>query len=203
MNQVEEIITKVSIEIERQDDGSYEAWKVTTTGSNSVFDPIKTEHISKPIPYGQSVEAWANSLNGDELEAAILIFTDRWTWDTGQEEDRICLEALEEERKFRTAPLHSHEIPQHTHGMGSHTHSFNPQPPGLGFPRPTHPVAGDMWTDPVTFQSEVFDGSHWHPVQFQPLGHGGYTSVAGPQGMEHTHAIGPNYVIQPYGKSSP
>ena len=200
MNQAEELPTRISIEIERQDDGSYAAWKVTTTGNKSVFDPIKTEQISKPIPYGESVQNWANNLNGDELEAAILIFTERWTWDTGLEEDRICLEALEEERKFRNAPLHSHEIPAHTHNQGAHTHNFGY--PITGTPRPVNPSAGEVWTDPVTFQSEVFDGNHWHPVRLTAAA-GSYTSVAGPQGMEHSHSIAPNFVIQPFGKSSP
>lgn len=93
----------MTIRIDKISRGEYEAWKVTPypDGSGNTIDPINTAHISEPIAYGQSVDAWAAELDDNELEAALLIFTDRWTWDEGTPEDKVCLEAIEREKKRR------------------------------------------------------------------------------------------------------
>lgn len=185
------ISEKTTITIERRDDGGYDAWLVRTVGDQSTYDQIDTSDLCEPIPYGRSVDTWAASLSDLDLETAILIFTERWTWDTGKEEDRICLEALEVETKFRKEnTLTSNQIPPHTHAFGS-------------INRPVNPQRGDLWVNGMNGQAEYFDGNHWHPCRITTQ-NAQYTAVAGPQGLEHTHAILPNYTIAPAGgKSTP
>ena len=142
----------MKIEIERQDDGSYHAWRTHTHGDHLTYDNIPTSRISKPIPYGKSVEKWANDLSWDELEAAILIFTDRWTWDSGTEEDRICLEALEAEWKWRG-------------DENGHNHVFTSHTP------PANPVDGQMYFDTMSGQFKVFTQCAWHPISGPPTSH--------------------------------
>jgi len=85
----------MTIEVKRRPDGTYEAWDAKT------LKLVSTERIQEPIPYGESVQDWASRLTDLELEAAVLIFTDRWTWDVGRDEDRVCLEAVEAELQRR------------------------------------------------------------------------------------------------------
>lgn len=183
------IVEKTTITIERRDDGGYDAWLVRTVGDQSTYDQIDTSDLCEPIPYGRSVDTWAASLSDLDLETAILIFTERWTWDTGKEEDRICLEALEVETKFRKEnTLTANQLPPHTHSLS----------PIL---RPTNANKGDLWINPSDGMAEVYDGSHWHPARFTTANC--TTSMAGPQGMEHSHALDlSSFRIVPAGSKS-
>ena len=194
MNQAEEIQEKVWIKTTRRDDGGYDAWRVTDSAKHGrVFDPIPTERFEKPIPYGESVIEWADSLNNDELEAAVLIFTDRWTWDTGEEEDRICLEALEKEREWRKEgrALDISQMPTHTHALT------------VQQGRPQNAQKDDLCYNPASGEIEQFDGNHWHPAKVTTANC--TTSVwVDSNGIGHNHQVSPQFTILPAGgKSTP
>jgi hypothetical protein len=44
---------------------------------------------------------WMLNMDDTELEAALQIYTDRWTFQSGDEYDKLALEALEVERERR------------------------------------------------------------------------------------------------------
>lgn len=172
----------MTVQIKKIQKGEYEAWKITPhdDGRTNTFDPINTAHISEPIPYGQSVDAWAAELDYNELEAALLIFTDRWTWDEGTPEDKVCLEAIERERERR-------EEQQNWLHAGSHTHSIAVH----GAP-PVNPVEGMMHVG-ANGQVQVFAAGRWCAVTIssqntpQPAhSHGSHShTIAGASGHAH------------------
>ena len=55
-----------------------------------------------PSPTGFiGLHDWTLNLGDTELEAAIQIWYDKWNFQSGQECDKVALEALEQERKRR------------------------------------------------------------------------------------------------------
>lgn len=160
----------MTVTVKKIGPNEYEAWKVTPQDVGNTYDPINTSHISEPIPYGQSVDAWAAELDWDELEAALIIFTDRWTWDNGQREDKVCLEALEREKERR-------EEQENWLHAGSHVHAIN-----MHGPVPTNPTEGMMHVD-SNGRVMVFNSGQWCPVSISSQ----HTiSNAG----SHTHSFG-------------
>jgi hypothetical protein len=57
--------------------------------------------VNSPFAYKDFAE-WLLDMDDTQLEAALQIYWDRWTFQTGKEDDNLALEALEEERKRRS-----------------------------------------------------------------------------------------------------
>ena len=172
----------MTVRIEKVARGQYDAWKVTPypDGTGHTLDPINTAHISEPIAYGLSVDAWAAELDDNELEAALLIFTDRWTWDEGTPEDKVCLEALEREKEKRDEQenwLHA----------GSHLTNI-----ALHGAQPQNPVEGRMHVQP-NGRVMVYNNGQWCPV-----------SISSQGTIQHAHSQGaPTHSTPTPKKSSP
>ena len=63
------------------------------------------EPIYVPSPASdQDLHEWTLSLEDTELEAAVQIYYDRWTFQSGEKCDKDALEALEHERNRRQLP---------------------------------------------------------------------------------------------------
>lgn len=135
----------MTVEVKRRPDGTYEAWEAGT------LKPVSTERIHKPIPYGESVQNWASGLTDLELEAAVLIFTDRWTWDVGRDEDRVCLEAIEAELQKRREL--SEESP-------SRPFAVNQIPPSLQI----RPPVGALAVDSIKHEVSIYTGRKWQKL---------------------------------------
>jgi len=56
--------------------------------------------ISPPEEF-EDVHDWMLNMDDTELEAALQIYSDRWTFQSGKDHDKITLEALEIERDRR------------------------------------------------------------------------------------------------------
>lgn len=158
----------MTVRIDKVARGEYEAWKITPyqDDSGSTLDPIDTTNISKPIPYGQSVDIWATNLDDNELEAALLIFTDRWTWDEGTPEDKICLEAIEREKERRDEETNWQTPP--------HSHVFSLMPGA----RPQQPFEGMVHSQPDG-KLAVYRNGQWCPV-----------SISSQKTIQHAHSHG-------------
>ena len=60
------------------------------------------EPIFVPSPATfDDIHDWILNLDDTELEAALQMYYDRWTFQSGQKDDRMALEALEAERARR------------------------------------------------------------------------------------------------------
>ncbi len=55
------------------------------------------EQIYFPPPKEGSLFKWGSELDNEQLLAASVIYTDRWTWDNGDPFNKKVLKALEEE----------------------------------------------------------------------------------------------------------
>lgn len=67
------------------------------------------EHTGKqirisPPAESQDVYDWMLNMDDTELEAALQIYSDRWTFQSGKDRDKVTLEALEVERERRKKP---------------------------------------------------------------------------------------------------
>lgn len=62
----------------------------------------KKAPIHVPSCYSaRGAEDWAKHLDDSQLEAAVQMYFDRWTFDTGNAWDRECFDVLQEERLRR------------------------------------------------------------------------------------------------------
>lgn len=63
----------------------------------------KQIRISPPAEF-QNVYDWMLDMDDTELEAALQIYSDRWTFQSGKDRDKYTLESLEKERERRKKP---------------------------------------------------------------------------------------------------
>lgn len=59
--------------------------------------------ISPPAEF-EDIHDWMLNMDDTELEAALQIYSDRWTFQSGKAHDKATLEALEVERDRRKNP---------------------------------------------------------------------------------------------------
>ena len=88
--------------------GNYEPRRINVTVVGDGFYLAREEggeplYVPSPAQ-DEDIHEWTMGLGDTELEAACQIYWDRWTFQSGEECDRIAFDALILERKRRCLP---------------------------------------------------------------------------------------------------